>query len=69
MYIPHKHEIPIYEKPIITIEEAAALFNIGTYKIRQLTDTRSCKFVVYLGTERLIKRHLFEEFLNSKHSI
>ena len=69
MYIPKKHEIPICEKQLLTLDEAAAYFNIGKYKINQLTDTRNCKFVEYLGQERLINRQLFEEYLNKKHSI
>ncbi len=69
MYIPKKHEIPICEKQLLTLEEAAAYFNIGKHKISQLADTRNCKYVVYLGQEKLINRQLFEEYLNKKHSI
>ena len=69
MYIPKKHEIPICEKQLLTLDEAAAYFNIGKHKINQLTDTRNCKYVVYLGQERLINRQLFEDYLNKKYSI
>ncbi len=69
MYIPRKREIPICEKQLLTLEEAAGYFNIGKHKISQLTNTRDCKYVVYLGQEKLINRELFEEYLNKKHSI
>ena len=41
-----KHEVPIYEKSNLTLEEAAAYFNIGVNKLRQLTDDDKCPFVV-----------------------
>ena len=40
-----KHEVPIYEKSNLTLEEAAAYFNIGVNKLRQLTDDDKCPFV------------------------
>ena len=33
-----KHEVPIWEKANLTIEEAAAYFGIGMNKLRELTE-------------------------------
>ena len=62
-------KIPIWEKSNLTLEEAAAYSNIGINKIRELSDERNCKFVVFVGTKRLIKRRLFDEYIEKAYSI
>ena len=64
-----KHEVLIWEKANLTIEEAAAYFGIGMNKLRELTEDEHCKFVLYVGTKRLIKRRLFEQYLEQAYSI
>ena len=64
-----KNDVPIWQKANLTIEEAAEYFNIGRNKIRELTDDERCKFVLFVGTKRLIKRCLFEEYLNKQYSV
>ena len=51
-----KREVPIWEKSNLTLEEAAAYFNIGVCKLRELTNDNDCKFVLWVGEKRLIKR-------------
>ena len=34
------HEIPIWQKANLTLEEAAAYYNIGINKLRQITDRK-----------------------------
>ena len=67
--MPLKYEVPIWEKVNLTIEEAAAYFGIGMNKLRDLTEDEHCKFVLYVGTKRLIKRRLFEQYLEQAYSI
>ena len=64
-----KHEVSIWEKANLTIEEAAAYFGIGMNKLRELTEDEQCKFVLFVGTKRLIKRRLFEQYLEQAYSI
>ena len=54
-------EVSIAEKSLLTPEEAAAYFNIGVNKIRMMTDSPSCPYVLWSGSRRLIKRKTFEE--------
>lgn len=54
---------PIWEKTTITIEEAAVLSNIGENRLRELIKRPECDFVLSVGTKSLIKRRLFERFL------
>ena len=64
-----KHAVPIYEKSNLTLEEAAAYFNIGVNKLRQLTDDDKCPFVLWVGSKRLIKRKKMDEYLSKTFSV
>lgn len=64
-----KYEVPLWEKSNLTIEEAAAYFSIGENKLRELTSDENCKFVLWIGTKRLIKRHAFEKYLEQAYSL
>ena len=64
-----KYEIPIWEKSNLTLEEAAAYSGVGIHKIRQLTNSEKCEFVLWVGTKRLIKRKKFDEYLEKAYSI
>ena len=59
----------IKDKPTLTIEEAACLYNIGEHKLRELTDSDNCCFVLYVGRKRLIKRKQFDDYLSKSFSI
>ena len=64
-----KNEFPVADKAFLTLEEAAAYFNIGMNKIRELTAGDHCPYVLWNGRKRLIKRETFKEFLYSQYSI
>lgn len=64
-----KYEIPLWEKANLTIEEAAAYFGVGMNKLRELTEDEHCPFVLYVGSKRLIKRRVFEQYLENTYSI
>lgn len=61
--------VPIWEKSNLTLDEAAAYFGIGTGKLRELTNQKSCSFVLWVGSKRLIKRRLLDKFLEEQFSI
>lgn len=63
-------EVPIWEKSNLTLEEAAAYYNIGINKLRRMMDAKECeKYVLWDGNRRLIKRKPFELFLHQEYSI
>ena len=64
-----KNEVPIWQKANLTLEEAAAYFGIGVKKLRELTDTDTCAFVLWVGGKRLIKRKQMELYLEKTFSI
>lgn len=62
-------DIPIWEKSNLTLDEASAYFNIGVNKLRQLSNTKDCSFVLWVGNKRLIKRQGLEKYLTTSYSI
>lgn len=62
-------EVPIWEKANLTLEEAAAYSGIGINKLRDLSNDDNCKFVLWVGSKRLIKRKLFDQYIEQAYSI
>lgn len=58
-----KKYIPISEKFNLTIEEASKYFNIGRDKLYELVKEEGCNYVLHNGRSILIKRKLFEKYL------
>ena len=61
--------VPIWEKSNLTLEEAAAYSGIGIHKLRELSNDKRCDFVLFVGSKRLIKRKLFDAWLEDKYSL
>lgn len=61
--------VPIWEKSNLTLEEAAAYSGIGINKLRQITNDENCSFVLWVGSKRLLKRKLMDEYFESAYSI
>ena len=62
-------EVPIWEKSTLTLEEAAAYSGIGINKLRKMSDSESCPFVLWIGSKRLIKRRMLDEYTDHAYSI
>ena len=59
-------KLPIDRKLNLTIEEAAEYSNIGEHAIRELVKRpESAPFVLYVGRKALVKRRLFEKWVES----
>ena len=53
------------EKYALTIEEAAAYFNIGYKRLVYLLGTPECTdLMIQVGTKRLVKRKKMEQYLD-----
>lgn len=61
--------VPIWKKPNLTLDEAAAYFGIGVNKIREISNAPDCPFVLWVGNKRLIKRKQFNAYLKRSYSI
>lgn len=62
-------EVPIWERSLLTVEEAALYSGIGRNKLRSLTDKDDCPFVLWIGRKRLIKREVLDEYIRQAFSI
>ena len=62
-------EVPIWEKSNLNLEEAAAYSGIGVNKLHELTNEKNCRFVLWVGNKRLIKRRLFDQYIEQEYSI
>lgn len=64
--------VPVWEKYMLTVEEATKYFGIGEKKIRMLVaenvGSAYC-FSVQIGAKTLINRKKFEDFLNQTSSL
>ena len=58
-----KKEVPIADKYMLTVEEAAAYFNIGEARIKEITDSFT-DLTVRVGVKRLINRKKMEQYLD-----
>ena len=64
-----RYEIPIWQKVMLTKEEAAAYSHVGINKLEELLKVPNCPFVLYVGKKKLIKRREFEAFLTENVEI
>lgn len=60
-----KISVPIWEKILLTPQEASAYSNIGLNTIMDIVKDPQCDFIVRKGTHYLIKRKSFEQFLEN----
>lgn len=76
MYLREKdnnyNEVPMWKKFLLTVKEASLYFNIGENKMHRIVNDyldSDYKFVVQNGGRNMIKRQMFEKFLNQTTSI
>ena len=55
--------VPIHEKLLLSVREAAAYSGVGINKIQSLLRMPRCPFVLFVGRKKLIKRKAFEKYI------
>ncbi len=59
-----------WDKYLLSIEEAAQYFNIGEKRLREfISRHRNEDFIVLNGTKTLIKRKMFERYIDTQLSV
>lgn len=58
-----KYDVPIWHKSNLTIDEAVEYSGIGRERLRKLTSQEECPFVLHIGNRRMIKRRIFDEYI------
>ena len=61
--------VPIWQKAALTIEEAAIYSNISSKTLRRFINECTPDFILKIGTKTLIKRKIFEKFLERTDAI
>ena len=57
------HLVPVCDKYLLTVKEAAAYFGIGEKRIRFLVQTNS-ELGIMNGDRRMVKRKRFEKYID-----
>lgn len=60
-----KVQIPICEKYMLTVREAAAYFSIGIKKMRMLAENNEGSFAILMGNRYLIVCPRFEAYIDT----
>lgn len=58
--------VPINEKLLLTIKEAALYSNIGINRIDAMLREEGCPFVLFVGSRKLVKRREFENYISDR---
>ena len=59
-----------YDKPYLTVAEAASYFGIGLNHFRSfIRQHRDADWLLYNGRKALIKKKMLEEYLNSLNTL
>lgn len=61
--------VPLSEKWLLTINEAAAYFGVGINRISSLALQDGCKLVLFVGSKKRIERKKSEQFLDEQYAI
>lgn len=62
-------EVPLAQKELLTLREAAAYTGIGINRLRRMSDDVHCNFVLWSGSKRLLKRRELEKYLAEAYSV
>jgi hypothetical protein len=64
-----RKDVPIWQKSLLTLDEAAAYSGIGINKLREITNDDASDIVLWVGTKRLLKRKQLDLFIDRAFSI
>ena len=62
-------KIPYESKILVSIQEASRYSGIGEKKLREMAREKNCNFVRYVGQKAMVKRRVFEQFLESQQTV
>lgn len=64
------NSVPVWEKYMLTIDEAAAYFRLGENKLRKIiNENREADYVFWNGNRAQIKRVLFENYIDNCNTL
>ena len=66
---PKKITVPLCDKFLLTIPEAAKYTGIGVNRLRRLANKRNSKLIIWVGARKMFKRELLDEYLENTNTI
>lgn len=64
-----KSDLPIWERKVLTFEEAAEYSGIGMTRLRKMASEKNCPFSVCDGNQLLIIREKFDKYIDKVEQI
>ena len=64
-----KITVPLEQRILLTIPEAAKYTGIGVNRLRRLANKRNSKLIVWVGARKMFKRKQLDEYLENASSI
>ena len=65
-----REEIPVWEKYMLSTEEASEYFHIGINKLRRIISLNpTAEWILWNGSHAYIKRRIFEQLIDRIDSI
>ena len=64
-----KREVPIWERSLLTINEASDYTGIGINRLRMIAAKPHSDLVLWIGSRRMFKRKKLDEYLDNASSI
>ena len=61
--------VPVWEKSLLTLDEANAYTGIGKHKLCDLAAREDCTFILWIGKKRMFKRKKLDEFIEHELSL
>ncbi len=61
--------VPVWEKSLLTLDEAIAYSGLGRHTLERLADSPDCKFIIWSGRKRLFKRRQLDEYIDKSFSV
>ncbi len=64
-----KNDVPIWERKVLTFEEAAAYSGIGISRLRKMATSKNCTFAIADTNRLLITREKFDKYMDEVEEI
>lgn len=64
-----KNDLPLWERKVLTCDEAAAYSGIGIRRLRKMALGKGCPFAIANGTQILIAREKFDAYMDKAEKV
>ena len=62
-------EVAIWERALLTVEEAADYTGIGINRLRSISQNQQNGLILFVGSKKMFKRKKLEEYLDRSFSV